>query len=367
MGVQAGDRFTFHHFIDISSFMEDVQKPLESDRISRFPLREGAPQPAPAVTEPAPLQAPLTQQSEAPVQASPPRGSSVKKVVKIALLIAALIAAGFFGYREFEHMMTFEETDDAFVAAHVHTITAKVPGMVTNVLVDDHMEVKKGQLLVKLDAREYEAQVRISQSKNRKASQDVARMRRGHTDYDEDEEGNVEGVDLSSPEAYAPDEQRILDEYHASAAESSNELKRALLNIEYTSIVAPADGRIGKRSVESGQMVGAGQAVMALVEPNPWINANFKETQLGRIRVGQEVEIKVDAIPDHKFKGKVESIAAASGATYSLLPPDNATGNFTKIVQRVPVKIVFDPGETTGYEDRIAAGMSTVVEVRVRD
>jgi membrane fusion protein, multidrug efflux system len=349
------DLFTFHHFIDISSFMEDLQKPSESDRPSRFPV------------EPIPMKTPQAQVPpiSAPVEAASPKGGGVKKMIKLTILLAALIAAAFFGYREFEHMRTFEETDDAFVAAHVHTITAKVPGMVTSVLVDDHMEVTKGQLLVKLDAREYEAQVRISQSKTRKASQDVARMKRGH-DYDEDEEGNVDGIDLSSPDAYAPDEQRVLDEYHASASESSNELQRAMLNIEYTSIRAPANGRIGKRSVESGQMVGAGQAVMALVEPDAWINANFKETQLGRIRVGQPVEIKIDAIPDHKFSGKVESIAAASGATYSLLPPDNATGNFTKIVQRVPVKIVFDPGATTGYEDRIAAGMSTVVEVRVR-
>ena len=140
-----------------------------------------------------------------------------------------------------------------------------------------------------------------------------------------------------------------------------------MLNIEYTSIIAPEDGRIGKRAVESGQMIAAGQAVMALVEPNPWVNANFKETQLGRIRVGQKVEIAIDAIPDHKFAGHVESIAAASGSTYSLLPPDNATGNFTKIVQRIPVKIVFEPGSVNGYEDRIAAGLSTIVSVRVRE
>jgi membrane fusion protein (multidrug efflux system) len=341
--------------------MEDLQNPRETDRVTRFPVREATPPTAPVAPD-SPASTQATQ-----VQSAPPKKGGLKKIIKLIALVAALIAAGFFGYREFEHMMTFEETDDAFVAAHVHTITAKVPGMVTNVLVDDHTEVKKGQLLVKLDAREYEAQVHIYQSKSTKAARDVARMRLGHEAYDEDEEGNVEGIDLSSPDAYAPDEQRILDEYHATAAESSNELKRALLNIEYTSIVAPADGRIGKRSVESGQMVGAGQAVMALVEPNPWINANFKETQLGRIRVGQKVNIKIDAIPDHEFSGTIESIAAASGATYSLLPPDNATGNFTKIVQRVPVKIVFDPGATTGYEDRIAAGMSTVVEVRVRE
>ena len=328
-------------------------------RLVRPPLEGRAASPTETSTVEASTAAPI------PVSDAAPKGRG-KKFIKLAVLILALIGAGIFGTRVVQHMMMFETTDDAFVAAHVHTITSKVPGMVGQVLVDDHQEVKKGDLLIKLDSRDYEAQLRIAQSKNVKASRDMARMRLGHDDYDPDEDGNVEGIDLTDPDSYAPDERRVLDEYQANASESSNELRKALLNIEYTTIRAPEDGRIGRRSVETGQVVGAGQALMALVEPNPWINANFKETQLGRIRVGQEVEIGIDAIPDHKFKGRVDSIAAASGATYSLLPPDNATGNFTKVVQRVPVKIVFDPETVKGYEDRIAAGMSTEVSVRVR-
>jgi membrane fusion protein (multidrug efflux system) len=102
---------------------------------------------------------------------------------------------------------------------------------------------------------------------------------------------------------------------------------------------------------------------MSVVQLTPWIVANFKETQLENIQPGQAVEIKVDAFPHHSFRGKVDSLSPASGAKFALLPPDNATGNFTKIVQRIPVKVVFDPNSIRGYETRIAPGMSVVVTV----
>ena len=119
-------------------------------------------------------------------------------------------------------------------------------------------------------------------------------------------------------------------------------LEKARLQLEYTDIVAPEDGKIGKRSVESGQQVLPGQPLFALVEQKPWITANFKENQFAHIKVGQEAEITVDAIPGRTFKGHVESLAPGSGSTFALLPPDNATGNFTKIVQRIPVRVAFD-------------------------
>jgi membrane fusion protein (multidrug efflux system) len=108
-----------------------------------------------------------------------------------------------------------------------------------------------------------------------------------------------------------------------------------------------------------------GQSVVAVVESNVWIVANFKETQLGRIRPGQFVEISLDAIPGRKFRGKVDSFQTGTGAIFALLPPDNATGNFTKIVQRVPVKIVFDRQSIQAYQDRIVPGLSTVPTIRV--
>ncbi len=108
-----------------------------------------------------------------------------------------------------------------------------------------------------------------------------------------------------------------------------------------------------------------GQTVVAVVEPSVWIVANLKETQLGRILPGQSVEISVDAIQGRKFTGKVDSFQTGTGAVFALLPPDNATGNFTKIVQRVPVKIVFDRQSIQGYEDRIVPGLSTVPSIKV--
>jgi membrane fusion protein, multidrug efflux system len=143
-------------------------------------------------------------------------------------------------------------------------------------------------------------------------------------------------------------------------------LNNAQLQLSYTNIVAPTNGRIGNRTVEVGQQVQAGTPLMALVNKEYWITANFKETQLENMRLGQPVEIKLDAFPHHTFIGRVDSISPASGATFALLPPDNATGNFTKIVQRIPVKIVFDRNSIKGYESAIAPGMSAVVSISVK-
>jgi membrane fusion protein (multidrug efflux system) len=149
----------------------------------------------------------------------------------------------------------------------------------------------------------------------------------------------------------------------AAIAQSNAELKNAGLQLSYTAIAAPIAGRIGNKTVQVGQRVQPGQTLMSVVELTPWIVANFKETQLENMQPGQTVEIHVDAFPHHLFKGKVDSLSPASGAKFALLPPDNATGNFTKIVQRIPVKVVFDPVSIRGYESRIAPGMSVVVTV----
>jgi membrane fusion protein, multidrug efflux system len=110
----------------------------------------------------------------------------------------------------------------------------------------------------------------------------------------------------------------------------------------------------------------SGQTGLSISEPDDWVVANFKETQLGRIRPGQPVEISVDALPDHKFTGKVDSFQSGTGAVFALLPPDNATGNFTKIVQRVPVKILFDRASIRGYEQLIVPGLSVDPKIRVK-
>ncbi|HYG36644.1 MAG TPA: HlyD family secretion protein, partial [Clostridia bacterium] len=144
-------------------------------------------------------------------------------------------------------------------------------------------------------------------------------------------------------------------------------LQDAELQLSYTDILAPTAGRVGKKNLETGNRVQPGQALLALVQPEVWLTANFKETQLAHVRPGQMAEIRLDAFPDRIFSGRVESLSPASGSQFALLPPDNATGNFTRIVQRIPVKIVIEQPNLGEFEGRIVPGMSGVVKIKVRD
>jgi len=140
---------------------------------------------------------------------------------------------------------------------------------------------------------------------------------------------------------------------------------QAKLNLAYSRIVASVEGQVGNRTVEVGQQVQVGQPLMSVVSPTKWVVANFKETQLKRIHPGQPVKIEVDAYPGREFTGHVESFSPASGAQFALLPPENASGNFTKTVQRVPVKIVFDPKSIRGYENLLVPGLSVIPKIDV--
>ncbi len=143
-------------------------------------------------------------------------------------------------------------------------------------------------------------------------------------------------------------------------------VRDAQRELSYATITAPIDGRIGNKNVEVGNRVQVGQPLFALVDPTYWVTANFKETQLRKMSVGQPVELTLDAIGSHRFMGKVVSFAPATGAEFALLPADNATGNFTKVVQRVPVKVAFDPDSVAGFEDRLRPGLSVVVSVKIK-
>jgi membrane fusion protein (multidrug efflux system) len=152
----------------------------------------------------------------------------------------------------------------------------------------------------------------------------------------------------------------------AAVTQATAALADAELQLSYTIIKAPVSGRIGRKSAEVGQRVQIGQPLMAIVEDQLWVTANFKETQLEKMRAKQPVELHIDSFPHHKFYGYVDSIAPGSGNEFALLPPDNATGNFTKIVQRVPVKILIDPKSAHGYEGLLSPGISVVVSVETR-
>jgi membrane fusion protein, multidrug efflux system len=152
----------------------------------------------------------------------------------------------------------------------------------------------------------------------------------------------------------------------ASVAVAEAAVRDAERQLGYTTITAPAPGRIGNKAVEVGNRVLAGQTLFSLAAPETWIIANFKETQLARMQPGQVVELSVDALPGHTLLGKVDSISPASGAQFALLPPDNATGNFNKVVQRVPVKILLTDEARAELGDRLRLGLSVIVNVRVR-
>jgi membrane fusion protein, multidrug efflux system len=153
---------------------------------------------------------------------------------------------------------------------------------------------------------------------------------------------------------------------NAAIAQAQAKLSQAQLQLSYTNITAPAAGRIGRKTAEVGEQVQAGTPLMAVVGNDLWVTANFKETQLGQMHPGSLVEVKLDAFPDRTFTGKVNSLSPASGAEFALLPPDNATGNFTKVVQRIPVKVVLDANSVKGYETRITPGMSATVTVDLK-
>jgi len=255
------------------------------------------------------------------------------RLFQVLAVIVVLIVIGYFIYEA----MTHESTDDSYTAGHVHIISARVSGTVLKVNVDDNERVKQGQVLVVLDPTDFEVQVAQAEANYAKAVADDERAKK------------LQGGGAIS--------QQDFDQFNAAEQVAVAQLKDAQDQLAYTTIVAPADGRIAHKSVESGERITAGSALMAVVE-DVWVLANFKETQLGKMRVGQSATIDIDAIPGKTFRGYVDSWSPGSGSVFALLPPDNATGNFTKIVQRVPVKIRFDPDSIQGYEQRIVPGLS---------
>jgi len=152
----------------------------------------------------------------------------------------------------------------------------------------------------------------------------------------------------------------------AVIAQAESALEDAKLQLSYTEIRSPVAGRIGRKGVEAGQRLQPGQPLLAIVEDDLWVVANFKETQLTRMKPGQQVAVTIDSFPGQEFLGRIDSMSPGTGAQFALLPPDNATGNFTKIVQRVPVKIRFDRQSIRGYENFIVPGMSVVAVAAVR-
>ena len=313
------------------------------------------------------------------------------------------------------HARDFESTDDAFVDAHIVRLAPQVPGRVTRVLVDDNQLVQPGQVLIELDSADAETRVAqadaqraqaqaqvdnaraqiaanraayqqaladtaAAQAQYDNAARDLARYRNlQRTNPLAVSQQQIDQAEFQAKQAAAQrDAARKAAEGRAEQVKASltqvasgedqvraarSQLNAANINLGYNRIVAPVAGHIAQKTVAPGNYAQAGTQLMAVVPLATWVTANFKETQLALMRVGQSVTIKVDACPGGRITGRVDSIQRGAGQAFGILPPENATGNFVKVVQRVPVKIVFD---TLPRDCPLGPGMSVEPTVRVR-
>jgi len=343
---------------------------------------------------------PIEQQS--PSDAIKPTGTAKKRKALILLLVIA-VAGTWFGLRWFVTARTHIETDNAFIEARIVPVSAKISGTIKQVLVHDNQLVKQGDVLLELDEQDYRVQVvkaeagvgvaenetggeRLkaeaaravvlsAQARHEQADQDLARgeklfsrdvIPREQLDRLRTAKRVTDAQLQEAEEAYKRARYEaglaVKGGNRAKVLQRRAQLDESRLQLSYTRIYAPRDGYITRKSVEPGANIQAGQPLMALVPlQDAWITANYKESQLTHIRPGQQVEFSVDAYPGRHFKGRVDSIMAGTGAAFSLLPPENATGNYVKVVQRIPVKILIDAASDP--EHLLRVGMSVVPTV----
>lgn len=314
------------------------------------------------------------------------KSGRARRIVILSILALLLIAGGIFGYRTVVFYDHHETTDDAQIDGTINPILPRVSGYVEEVLVKENQPVQAGDVLVKIDTRDLQAKVDQQNAAlaNARAAVAVARANvlaartrhakeaadvQRYQELRDKEEMSRQEFDAASAASEASAAQVQAAEQQVTAAEAlvaqrQADLQGAKLPLSYTVLTAPVSGIVAKKNVEVGQLVQAGQPLMAIVDSGAaWVIANFKETQLARMRVGQPVDVEVDAYPDHAFHGRIESLSAATGARFALLPPDNATGNFTKVVQRVPVKIVFTDPPDPRRPLRVGMNVSVVISV----
>jgi membrane fusion protein (multidrug efflux system) len=343
----------------------------------------------------------------------PSRKAIQRTVLALALSLGAAAAADF-GYGYLTTGRYLETTDDAYVKADSTIISPKVSGYIAQVLVGDNEKVKAGQLLARIDDRDFQAarsqahadvdaseaavrnldaQIALQQPIIEQGTADVAATE-ANLKFAQEEQTRYDGLmktgsgtiqraqqtdaalrantaQLQHSKSGLQAAERKVDVLTTDRAKAVAQLdharaveQQAALNLSYTEITAPVDGTVGARSLRIGQFVQAGTQLMAVVPLDAvYVVANFKETQLTHVRNGQPVEVEIDSFHDTKLRGHVDSLSPASGLEFALLPPDNATGNFTKIVQRVPVKIVLDDHSLTGL---LRPGMSAQPTVNTK-
>lgn len=324
----------------------------------------------------------------APLPTRPP-GRSWGWIPKAALAVVLLGALLWGGVRWWDHARTWVSTDNAFVAGHIHTVSSRIAGTVGEVLVVENQYVEAGAVLARLDRRDLEVQRERALAKVSQACAQAAQARaqvareealatKARLDFEragklfQGNDGAISRQEFDAARAAFEAAAGGLNATGSAVAAADSlvraaeaELAEVELQLGYTELRAPAAGRVGRRNIEVGHRVQPGQSLLAIVQPEVWVTANFKETQLERLHANQPVVVRLDSFPGREFTGRVESLAPASGGQFALLPPDNATGNFTKVVQRVPVKIVLDRPGVEGLDGRIVPGLSAVVSVHV--
>jgi membrane fusion protein (multidrug efflux system) len=338
-----------------------------------------------------------------------------KSPLKYIILGVILIAGAIFGYNKISFAMTHETTDNAQVETQIIPVLPRVSGYVKSIAVSDYDSVKAGQLLVELDDEELQTQLAQMEADYQAAEADVlnakatlnnanvslnvnkgtisldqVKLQQAQEDYERNQklfadqaitkkqlddsryvlqaatqQVNNSGSDYSAASSRIAISQASIKKTQAALAVKRAAIEQQKLKISYTKIYAPQAGKIGKRNVTIGQYVQTGTPLFSIVNDTTyWIVANFKETQIEKFHDGMPVNIELDAYPDVKLNGTIESLSEATGAKFSLLPPDNASGNFVKVTQRVPVKI--DINSIDKYRNILRAGLSAYVSINTK-
>ena len=337
-----------------------------------------------------------------------------KKPLIIAIVSAVVLVIIIAGIAWWLHARHYVSTDDAYIDGHITRISPQIPALVLKLHITDNQFVQKGDLLIELDPTDYQvaleqakaqafaaqgrlaqsqaqieaakaavnqanAEIQASQASLENANSDLKRLQqideraRSRQQLDNAiaaQKNSQAQLDEAKAKKVSADVNITTSEAAVKAAEgefrmAQANVKRAEVNLSYCQIRAPCPGRVTQRTVEAGAYVQTGQAMFALVDPEVWVTANFKETQLKNMRPGQPVTIKVDAFSGTKFQGHIDSIQAGSGSRFSVLPAENATGNFVKVVQRVPVKILFNHDVNTDTARLLSPGLSVIPKVKV--
>ncbi|CAM4077310.1 membrane fusion protein, multidrug efflux system [Pedobacter westerhofensis] len=337
-------------------------------------------------------------------------------ITKITAWIAGLIALALavWGGITLSELYKYEDTNDAQVEEYINPVTSRVTGFIREIKYEENQEVKKGDTLLIIDNSEYQLQqeegeaalsnaqaqigvlesnvettARISQASQSQIASVQAKLTRAQQDYDrysklfkvesatqQQLENSRAALDVATSEFRSAQEnyQAALSKvndikaqkgvYQAEIKRRQALLNRSKLDVGYTVIRAPYNGKMGRRTIQQGQLIQAGQTLAYIVDQDAgkWVIANFKETQISHMHIGGIAEVTADAFPDHKFKGTIVSLSPATGARFSLLPPDNSTGNFVKIVQRIPVKVKLTESPETLAQLR--AGMNANISIK---